>query len=186
VAWLHLSFPKNSEMRHVKNMMLVPATLLALLALPAAANAGSVPAPDSRITMATAACQTALPVFDGVVRKRPLAVQNEGSSGTFVTCGLEGKFGAQPVASYIFIGLVNNSSSATTVNCTLVDGRSSISDPVYLPKSLLLPANQPLGELGWSSADNAGNNFIYPAISCSLPPGTGIKAVGQYFSPPAP
>lgn len=156
--------------------------MAAMLALPAAAQAGELA--DSRVTLAAGACQTALPVFDGVVRKRPLAVQNEGTSGTFVTCGLEGKTGAAPVSSLIFAGLVNNSSSAATVSCTLVDGRNGISDPVYLPKSVELPANASIVELQWTSADNEGADFIYPAISCALPPGTGIKAVGQQFVAP--
>jgi hypothetical protein len=159
--------------------------LATLLALPLAANAGEL-ATDSSVTMATAACQAALPVFDGVVRKRPLAVQNEGSSGTFVTCGLEGKFGAVASSPLIFVGLVNNSSSPATVSCTLVDGRESISDPVYMPKSVALPANAPIVELTWTSADNEGASFIYPAISCALPPGTGIKAVGQQVYAAAP
>lgn len=156
------------------------ALILALtLALPAAANAGT--PSDSRVTLAAGACQTALPVFDGVVRKRPLAVQNEGTSITFVTCGLEGRFNAEQATTYVFLGFVNNSSSEATVNCTLVDGRDSISDPVYMPKTVLLGANTPMTELAWTSVDNEGDNFIYPAISCSLPPGTGIKAVGQRF-----
>lgn len=156
--------------------------LATLLALPAAGHAGTLA--DSRVTLAAGACQTALPVFDGLVRKRPLAVQNEGTSGTFVTCGLEGKTGAQPSSTVIFVGLVNNSSSPATVSCTLVDGRNAISDPIYLPKSVELPANTPIAELSWSSADAEGANFIYPAVSCALPPGTGIKAVGQQFVAP--
>jgi hypothetical protein len=159
--------------------------LATMLAAPLAASAGG-PAGDSRVTLAAGACQTALPVFDGVVRKRPLAVQNEGSSTTFITCGLEGKFGAPSSTVVVFVGLVNNSASAATVNCTLVDGRNGLSDPVYMPKSLSLPGNTPLAEMMWSPDDNDGANFIYPAISCSLPPGTGIKAVGQEFVPPAP
>lgn len=159
--------------------------LATLLALPFAADAGTLAA-DSRVTLAAGACQTALPVFDGVVRKRPLAVQNEGTTTTFVTCGLEGKFGAVMSSTLVFVGLVNNSGAPATVNCTLVDGRDSISDPVYMPKSVVLPANTPIAELSWTSTDNEGDDFIYPAISCSLPPGTGIKAVGQQFAVPTP
>lgn len=163
-----------------KTMLLAAAAL----ALPTVSIAGT--AEDTQIVMAAGTCQSALPVFDGVVRKRPLAVQNEGTTPTFITCGLEGKFGAVESSSLIFVGLVNNSASSATVNCTLVDGRNSLSDPVYRPKSVMLPANAPIVELSWTSADNEGANFIYPAISCSLPPGTGIKAVGQSFLAPAP
>ena len=58
-----------------------------------------------------------------------------------------------------------------------------------LPTTLLGASDSlsyPIAELSWTSADNDGVNFIYPAISCSLPPGTGIKAVGQSFAAPAP
>lgn len=163
-----------------KTMLLAAAAF----ALPTIAFAGT--GEDTQIVMAAGACQSALPVFDGVVRKRPLAVQNEGTTPAFITCGLEGKFGAVVSSSVILVGLVNNSASSATVNCTLVDGREGLSDPVYRPKSVMLPANTQLAELVWANADNEGVNFIYPAISCSLPPGTGIKAVGQAFLAPAP
>lgn len=159
--------------------------LATMFALPTAATAGTLPAPDSRITLAAGACQTALPVFDGVVRKRPLAVQNEGSTTTFVTCGLSGKFGGSGPSTTILVALTNNSSGPATVNCTLVDGRSGISNPIYLPKSVTLSANMPIFEMIWTVADNEGARFTFPAISCSLPPGTGIKAVGQQFPAPA-
>ncbi len=35
---------------------------------------------------ATSYCQAALPAFEGAIRKRPLAVQNEGTTNAFVTC----------------------------------------------------------------------------------------------------
>ena len=35
-------------------------------------------------------CQPALPTFDGSIRKRPKAVQNEGTSIAFITCGFSG------------------------------------------------------------------------------------------------
>jgi hypothetical protein len=148
------------------------------VALPATANAGSVG--EDRITLAAGACQSALPVFDGVVRKRPLAVQNEGDSVTFITCALEGRFGAAESSDLVGAILVNTSDAPATVNCTLVDGRNNLADPVYMPKSVMLAANEDI-DVVWSVADNEGANFIYPAMSCALPPGVGIKAVAQQF-----
>ena len=156
--------------------LLIP--LAIALALPATAAAQ-----DTRVTMAAGACQSALPVFDGVVRKRPLAVQNDGTTRTFITCGLEGRFGAAESSSLIFVGLTNNADADASVSCTLVDGRNGISDPVYRAKSINVPANADVVELAWTSIDNEGVDFIYPAISCSIPPGIGIKAVSQSFVP---
>ena len=158
---------------------LIPLTVA--LALPVA-NAGS--PQESRVTLAAGLCQSALPVFDGVVRKRPLAVQNEGTSISFITCGLEGRFGAVESSGLVAVILSNNSDAPATVNCTLVDGRDSLEDPVYLPKSITLPANLSGAEIVWTMADNEGANYIYPALSCSLPPGVGIKALGQQFLEP--
>jgi len=41
-----------------------------------------------RLSMANAVgrCQGALPNYEGAIRKRPLAVQNEGTGSAFVTC----------------------------------------------------------------------------------------------------
>lgn len=38
-------------------------------------------------------CQGALPAFETAIRKRPLAVQNEGDSTTFVTCSFTAQGG---------------------------------------------------------------------------------------------
>ena len=166
-------------------MMKTLIPLAIALVVPAAADAGGIDERTS-VMMATAACQSALPVFDGVIRKRPLAVQNEGDSTSFITCGFEGRFYAVESVNRLGVILTNTGDEAATVNCTLVDGRNSIADPVYRPKSIELPANASSIELGWSPSDNEGASFIYPAVSCAIPPGIGIKAVIQMFiTPPA-
>lgn len=160
--------------------LLVP--LAAALAVPAAAGAGTVaPDPNTRIELAAAACQSALPVFDGVIRKRPMAVQNEGTSSSFITCGLEGRFYAVPSSSMVGVLVTNNTAQAATLNCTLVDGGDGLMFPVYMPKSVNLGPNAATVTVSWQPGDNGGANFIYPAISCQLPPGIGIKAIFQQF-----
>ncbi len=64
------------------------ATLSAAAAL--ALGSGYAPQANavSMAANATAFCQTALPVFDGNVRKRPLAVTNEGTSNAFISCSI--------------------------------------------------------------------------------------------------
>ena len=131
----------------------------------------------TELKMAVSACQAALPAFDGMIRKRPLAVQNEGSSTAFVSCGLEGVFNAEPHNAYVSIGLVNVGTSDVTIHCTLVDAGNAFTNPVYLPAfRTVLPGMN--SAIFWHAE---GYAFIYPAISCSLPPGAGIRYVGRRF-----
>src|SRR5690554_342572 len=61
-----------------------PALAVALLAAGALAPQ---PAAALRVVaQATAICQGALPAFETQIRKRPLALQNEGEANAFVTC----------------------------------------------------------------------------------------------------
>ena len=156
---------------------LLPLAAIAALASPSVATAGT--PLETQAVMAAGTCQSALPVFDGVIRKRPLAVQNEGDSSAFITCGMEGVLNASAVTSEVTMALTNTADVEVIVNCTLVDGRAGFSNPVYLVNSIKIAPNAPLGILTWAAADNGGDNFVYPAISCALPPGAGIIAVGR-------
>lgn len=161
---------------------LLASAAIAALASPSAATAGT--PLESQVVMAAGTCQSALPVFDGVIRKRPLAVQNEGNSSAFITCGMEGVLDAFPVTSLVTVAFTNTADVEVIINCTLVDGGSAFSSPIYLLNSIKLAPNAPLGIITWTAADNAGSNFIYPSVSCSLPPGAGIVAVGREFLAP--
>ena len=75
-------------------------------------------------------CQSALPTFDVGLRKRPLAIQNEGSSTAFVTCSfgwnqLDEIGGGNVLQSLesVQIWFTNRSSSTVAVTCTAVYGR---------------------------------------------------------------
>jgi hypothetical protein len=119
-------------------------------------------------------CQPALPTFDGNIRKRPLAMQNEGSTGAFITCGARGAYGlGAPSIRVVALGLINLGPSAVTMRCTLVDDYSG--EAIYLPATVTVPAGE-RSSLGWGSY-NAPATYGAPAISCHLPPGTGITSV---------
>ena len=131
------------------------------------------------IQSATGVCQAALPAYEGLIRKRPLAVQNEGSAGAFVTCSMAGTAlgidGTRSISS-LYLYLDNNSANFVTVTCTLVDGLSGTTN-VYLPKAIVLPANSKFSYLRWNVTDNDGNRYLYSTnTSCNLPAGTGISA----------
>lgn len=130
---------------------------------------------------ATGLCQPALPVFDGNIRKRPLAVQNEGSGPAFVTCSLPAEGTAFGGTKRIFIFFVNQNSTAIDTSCTLVNSLTNSAS--YFPKSISVPGN-PSGngfQVEWTAAaDNGGNNFSrWVSVSCSLPPGLGIGHLGK-------
>ena len=123
---------------------------------------------------ATSFCQTALPVFDGNVRKRPLAVQNEGGGDAFVTCSLTGQ-----VVELDSAGLyaINNGSSNASLSCTAVTGlNNSLNE--YVTKTIIVPASD-VGTMTWEGADFAGAPATIPGlglfnVSCKLQPGVGI------------
>ena len=132
------------------------------------------------IQNATGACQPALPAFDGQIRKRPLAVQNEGTAPAFVSCSLTGTTsgvggsGGRTVET-VWLYARNATATSATLGCTLVDNFSGNATPTaYIPKSLVLPPGG-AGVLQWDAADNGGVNYILVAnFSCSLPVGVGL------------
>lgn len=123
---------------------------------------------------ATSYCQTALPVFDGNVRKRPLAVQNEGSSNAFVTCS----FTAQATDANLVTLIANNiGASPASLTCTAVTGLNTGANE-YVVKTVVVPASGWQG-MQWTGADFNGSPAKIPGIglfnvSCALPPGVGI------------
>jgi hypothetical protein len=127
---------------------------------------------------ATSYCQTALPVFDGNVRKRPLAVQNEGTTGAFITCS----FTAQSTGLDSVVVLASNDGAATaTLSCTgvtSVQGGDDGGPSEYVTKTVAIPAAGVSGftwlpeEFGISSTIPGGGYF---SVSCNLPPGVGIN-----------
>ena len=132
---------------------------------------------------AVSLCQGSLPVFETLLRKRPLAVQNEGSNNTFVTCSFSTQYDADDIFEIGYFGaFLNNIGTApATVSCTGVAGFASQgADTVYISKSTIVP---PGGEgfIFFTTVDNEGNGY-YPLVNmnCHLPPGTGITdtAVG--------
>ncbi len=124
---------------------------------------------------ATSYCQTALPVFDGNIRKRPLAVQNEGRVPAFVTCS----FAAQntPLDS-VTVFAFNGSDATVSFKCTGVTGGAGSASNQYVVKTVSIPASDRDG-LAWIPADFGGAATIpgsgYFSVSCVLPPGLGIN-----------
>ena len=132
---------------------------------------------------AVAACQGALPAFEGQIRKRPLAVQNEGSADAFVTCALL-NLGYNSGTHRISGGtlyLQNLGGGSRTVSCTAVNSSAVAApgSPLYATRSVSVPANaNGSTELAFLATDFPGAPFLLPgdtlSVSCNLPPGLGI------------
>ena len=124
----------------------------------------------------TANCQSALPVFDGNIRKRPLAVANEGTTTAFITCDSESINSSASGFSKVGVYFINRAGTAgLTVNCTLVNG--VITAFGSFPKTTAAIAVGAQDNILWTTADNAGANFEAPAVSCALPAGVDIGAM---------
>lgn len=152
--------------------------------------ATSASAVDKQMEMsanATANCQGALPSFEGSIRKRPLAVQNEGSSAAFVTCSFVNEYDTadRRLISYYTAWFTNTGASAATVSCTGVAGYQTRAETTYNSKSVVVAANSAAqAMISFAPADNGGFGY-YPlvSLSCSIPPGVGINDtyVGYVF-----
>ena len=133
------------------------------------------------ISHGTANCQSALPVFDGNIRKRPKALANEGSSAAFVTCDFESTPNAMSQVAVVRVFFINRSAAARTISCTAVFG---VGDTVLVPsntKSITAAAGEAV-ELEWdANNDNGGAFYSAPALSCNLAPGVEISVVNLSY-----
>jgi len=125
---------------------------------------------------ASSLCQGALPAFETNVRKRPLAVQNEGVASAYVTCSFSTQydFDNQAKISYFGVFLVNLTGSTKNVTCTGVAGYASSSTNVYIGKNVNIAPNSE-GEIFFDPTDNG--DLLYDAmvnVSCNIPVGVGI------------
>lgn len=153
------------------NLRLFIALAATILAI--AAGLQSARAIDHRpISHAAGHCQPALPVFDGNIRKRPLAVANEGTASAFVTCAFTSDSTALGVIEYR-TGVQNQSGSPITITCMAVAGTGETAQ--YYPKSVSLTAGA-RATLSWLAADNGNTLYPHPVgLSCLLPPGGALN-----------
>jgi hypothetical protein len=131
-------------------------------------------------------CQPALPAYEGKVRKRPLAMVNEGTSTAYVTCGLtsdeNSPYSEWPGPRMVMIEVANYAgTSSATVNCTLVEPLG-----YYYPLAIEVTAGTSSQSywLAYSLTEGQGFGqrwtFYRPAISCALPPQTQINTIYEF------
>lgn len=147
-----------------KSITLVACLFAALAAAPASATLYR--------QNAAGACKSALPVFDGNIRSRPLAVANEGTASAFVSCSMLDYW--LDDIQLVSILLRNNTAATVSVSCTYVSG--SVTDAEFFTRTRTLTAGQ-TGGITWAPAvDHANLPFDAQVnFSCSLPPGVELS-----------
>ena len=147
------------------------------LAVASSYSAQSIAAVELKATGAnpTARCQGALPVFETAIRKRPLAVENEGTSATFVTCSFETQtYDAEAGVVLLDTYFSNKGTAAASVTCTAVSGYNGGTNE-YVAQTFSVPAN---GEYNafWIAEDFTGELAAgLISINCQLPPSVGVN-----------
>src|SRR5690554_5703366 len=131
-------------------------------------------------------CQGALPAMDANLRKRPLAVANEGDSPVFVTCafttlmdqGGGGGVGQDNVVRYFGMFLSSHVPEPQTVSCTGVIGFDGSPDLQYVSLEVDVSSETPDSNYLYFYPEDAGPEQEHlhqlVSMSCRLPPGTGI------------
>lgn len=163
--------------------MAIPATPCALrVVFPCVlAVAASVPATDAgampsrtRHVSATAVCEAPLSVFDAPLRKRPVAIRNEGSSGIFISCAVPTDHAGDLATSEV--RLLFASTVQQALNCTIVAG---VGANLYREvKSVVVPAGG-VASIHWTGIDKRGGEGAI-ALSCALPPGVEARTLSLH------
>src|SRR5690606_4917118 len=138
------------------------------------------------IQNATGICQAALPVFDGQIRKRPLAIGNEGEASACGSCSLRSEYLGGGLGDSIGLQVLvtNQAAGTSTINCTMVAGwEFGDTPPLYVSMSAVVAPGRSSNMYFYST-----EGFQNPLnLSCMLPPGTRITSIiRSWFDSPEP
>lgn len=155
------------------------ATCMAVLIVTSAGAYSASAAAQSTIASSAAnpaaRCQGALPAFETAIRKRPLAVQNEGSKASFVTCSFEvDAYAAENGVLALDTYFTNTTAAPVSLTCTAVSGFAGGTNEFSSQTVSLVPGTQT--EVFWEAGDFTNGLFDgLISISCALPPGVGVN-----------
>lgn len=149
------------------------AASLALAVLAAVSHAPGAAAAEIRAISVspTAICEAPLPVFNATLRKRPVAIANEGTAGIYVSCTLMTD-GIGEYQGWISVSF-RSAGPAANVPCTLVAGGTITQD--FIPGSVNVPAGA-TRRLEWGEAHKRDPSGSY-AFSCLLPAGIEMSTI---------
>lgn len=160
-------------------------SVLSLLAACGLGIAGPAAAQSFPTVTPVGACNGALPSYDMTLRKRPLAILNEGTAPAFLSCALAADYGGAPINTVI-LAFVNRGSADAIVSCTYVDALDPEIGgllPVYRSASTTVPAGTS-SELLWQPEGEDEMFGPVISVSCMLPPQIEIGALG--YQPAVP
>jgi hypothetical protein len=163
---------------NLRLFVMLPAAALALSGVSFCAHSATTPVVEA--TAAVMACQAARSANEGTLRKRPKAVQNEGTTSVFVSCGLHGNgdTGIGARTNKATVTLTNIGSAPVVVSCTAVDASTGIA---AVTKSATIAAGLGYSMTFLATDLNTAGYWYTPAFSCVLPPNAGIKQIWHYF-----
>ncbi len=168
----------------ISKTLTVSALTLSLACLLAAPQSHAATKNRKLMVNASGACQSALPVFDVNIRKRPKAVVNEGDVPAFVTCTYYSQatnLDEYPTQATIYVS--TNILQQTSLTCTGVNG-GELETIQTSTKTVNL--NNPVNTVAmtWTPSDfGSFGNFQSPyfSVSCQLKPDVAIhNAVIDY------
>lgn len=173
------------------NSMFGMAALVGLVAMAGSMDA-SAQSQTTRtfVTNPAGVCQGALPAFETAIRKRPLAIVNEGTSNAFVTCS----FTSQGNIVGLEMWFRSTTEASSAVTCTAVSSYDTAPNNAFVTKTIELSASGEQDFLEWTPADFGGTT-TFPSslinVSCALPAGAAINDsylgfVEVVAAPPAP
>lgn len=123
-------------------------------------------------------CQAALPVFDGKIRKRPLAVVNEGTSNAFVTCSFTtvGLPFVSPTTFIEYYVSYDGPLPEADITCTLVAGvEDGASTPEFDTRTGTFESGATPDSFTYIPEQFAGDRIPgVVSFQCNLPPGGAI------------
>jgi hypothetical protein len=153
--------------------------LLALSAL-ASAPARSATADRKFAYSASDACQPSLPTMDAGVRPRASGYRNEGTTTTFVICGLGG-YQTEGSMLEFQVNAMSVDGVPRSMDCTATGGIADNDSLVYSTKVVDIPASG-IGIAKWDYGDFggfAGTPMPYSpslnlSVTCALAPGLAL------------
>lgn len=123
------------------------------------------------------------------VKAKATGFRNEGTTGTFVVCGMESANSQDAMGTIkgLTIGLYSLNGASATVNCTAVNGYAN-STPLYATKTVATGSGGAAAVINWDASDfggTAGNPLAqndYWSITCNLPAKTSVGYMVTQFN----
>ncbi len=122
-----------------------------------------------------AVCQASRSIYDEQLRKRPLGIQNEGTTAAYVTCALIAEDNIDAVE--VYMSTIDGTENPVT--CTLVSNYN-LGDNEYITRTVETIDGDFSGVV-FLPEDFIDQEETFPtsflALSCKLAPGTGLNDI---------